>query len=144
MSETQPGGWRDHRPSKRAWAWSMIGSSALTMFIGFTWGGWLPVGRASVMADIAARNARAALVAEICVHNFVSSANAIENLNALKSASYWERDRFIEKGGWITIAGVKKPGADAVDRCVDTLATMKEIPAQGGTFAKNERPGMSE
>ncbi|WP_246827121.1 hypothetical protein [Rhizobium binae] len=68
MSETEPAGWRDYRPSKRVWAWSMFGASALTMFIGFTLGGWLPVGRANVMANIAARNARAALVADNSYH----------------------------------------------------------------------------
>ncbi|MET3757608.1 hypothetical protein [Rhizobium binae] len=144
MSETEPAGWRDYRPSKRVWAWSMFGASALTMFIGFTLGGWLPVGRANVMANIAARNARAALVADICVHKFVSSANAAQNLEALKAASYWERDSFIDKGGWITIAGLKKPSANAVDRCVDMLVTMKQIPPQVGNLAENERRSVSD
>lgn len=130
MGETEPG-WRDHRPSKRVWLWSMIGASALTMTIGFTIGGWLPTGRAVVLADIAARNARAALVADLCVQKFVSSANAAENLTALKASSYWERNSFIERGGWTLISGVRKPNADAIDRCVEVLVNMKQVPAQG-------------
>lgn len=137
MSETKPGGWRDYRPSRRVWGWSMIGASALTMIVGFTLGGWQPVGRATVMAERAGRNARAALVAEICVQKFVSSSDAAENLKALKAVSYWERNSFVEKGGWLTIAGVKKPSADAADRCVEALVKMKQIPLHDADVAKN-------
>lgn len=137
MSETESAGWRGYRPSKRIWGWSMVGASALTMMIGFAWGGWQPVGRAAVMADRAGRNARAALVADICVQQFVSSSNAAENLKALKAASYWDRDSFIENGGWITIAGLEKPSENAIGRCVETLVNMKHIPGEGTSFAGN-------
>ena len=130
MSDTETRGWATYRPSKGVWAWSMVGASALTMIVGFSWGGWTTGGRASLMADLAARNARAALVADMCVEKFVSSADASENLKALKAASSWQRDSFIEKGGWTTIAGVEKSIPNAADRCAEALIEMKEIPAQ--------------
>ncbi|PKA39904.1 hypothetical protein CWR43_29955 [Rhizobium sullae] len=130
MRETETRGWATYQPSKSVWAWSVVGASVLTMIVGFTWGGWTTGGRASVMADIAARNARAGLVADMCVEKFVSSADAAANLKALKAASSWERDSFIEKGGWTTIAGVEKSIPNAADRCAEALIEMKEIPAQ--------------
>ncbi|MBC2806359.1 hypothetical protein C3Y94_024690, partial [Rhizobium ruizarguesonis] len=64
-----------YRPTKSVWAWSVVGASALTVVLGCTWGGWTTSGRAAVIADIAVRNAKADLVAGICVHNFVTASD---------------------------------------------------------------------
>lgn len=130
MPDTQNSGWSSYRPSKTLWIWSIVGASALTMAIGFTWGGWMTTGRASVMSDIAVRDARAKLVADLCVHNFVSSGDAVENLKALKAKSSWERDDFINEGGWATIAGIDDSVVNAADTCADQLLNLKELPAE--------------
>jgi hypothetical protein len=130
MANTENGGWSSYQPSKTLWFWSLVGASALTMAIGFTWGGWMTTGRASVMTDLAVRDARAKLVADLCVHNFVSSSDAAENLKALKAKSSWERDDFINEGGWAKIAGIDGTVAKAADTCADQLVNLKELPAE--------------
>ena len=120
--------WNNYRPSKKLWIWSMVGVSCLTMMLGFTLGGWTPAGRASVMADIAARDATTKLIASICVQKFVASADAAESLALLKEASSWQRTGFIENGDWMTIAGVDHTVPGAADLCAATLLDMKELP----------------
>ncbi|KWV54803.1 hypothetical protein AS026_38225 [Rhizobium altiplani] len=121
-------GWSSYRPSKTLWGWSLVGASALTMVLGFTWGGWTTSGRAGVMTDIAVRDARADLVASVCVHNFVTANDAADNLKSLKAKSSWERDDFIKEGGWATIAGIDETVTNATDDCADQLMKLKELP----------------
>jgi len=79
-----------YRPSKTLWAWSLVGAAALTMMVGFTWGGWTTTGCARVMTDMTVRDARADLVAGICVQNFVTASDAADNLKALQAKSSWQ------------------------------------------------------
>lgn len=101
------------------------------MALGFTWGGWTTE-RATVMTDLAVRNAKADLVASICVHNFVNASNAHENLKALQEKSSWQRDDFITEGGWAKIAGIDGIITNAADACADQLVKMKELPQSRG------------
>jgi hypothetical protein len=125
-------GWSGYRPSKTLWGWSIVGASALTMLLGFTWGGWTTSGRAYVMTEIAVRNAKADLVASICVHNFVTATDAQDNLKTLQAKSSWQRDDFINEGGWAQIAGIDGTVTNAADTCADQLVKMKELPQSGG------------
>lgn len=118
-----------YRPSKTLWAWSLVGASALTMMVGFMWGGWTTSGRARVMTDMAVRDARADLVAGICVQNFVTASDAADNLKALQAKSSWQRDDFIKEGGWAKVAGIDDTFANATDACADQLMKLKELPA---------------
>ena len=128
MSGLERIGWSSYRPSKTLWFWSIVGASVLTTVVGFTWGGWVTTGTASTMADVAVRDARADLVADMCVHKFVSSNDAAENLKILKAKSSWQREDFIKNGGWTTIAGIDDPVAKAADTCADHLLKLKELP----------------
>jgi len=130
MSETEPLSqrWQNYRPSKTLWFWSLAGVSVLTMILGFTVGGWTTGGSATVMAEQAAREARSTLAASLCVQNFVSTAGAAEQLAALKEASSWERDDFIEDGGWARLAGFEKAIPGAVELCAQELVAMESLP----------------
>ncbi|TAX63643.1 hypothetical protein ELI03_36060 [Rhizobium leguminosarum] len=120
-------GWSAYRPSKTLWIWSIVGASALTMAVGFTWGGWTTSGKARVMEEIAVRNARAELVADMCVQKFIASSDAEAKLEALKAKSSWERDDFIQDGGWTTIAGIKDTVPNAAETCAHRLVDMKNL-----------------
>ena len=120
--------WKAYRPTKKLWIWSMVGVSCLTVVLGFTLGVWVPIGRATVMAEIAARDATAKLVASICVQNFLSSTDAPERLAMLKKTSSWQRAGFIEKGGWMTVPGVDETVPGAADLCAVRLQDMEDLP----------------
>jgi hypothetical protein len=116
--------WDAYQPSKTLWFWSLAGVAILTMILGFTAGGWTTGGTAKQMALMSARDARAELVANLCVEKFVSAADA--------SQSY-QRDSFITDGGWINLAGMKNKAPGAADLCADKLAAMDAIPARSAS-----------
>lgn len=134
-NETLSQRWDNFQPSKTLWFWSIIGAALVTMIIGFTAGGWTTGGSAAAMAEKAARDARAELVASVCIEKFVAQSDATTQFAALKEASSWQRDEFIEKGGWATLIGMEKAVPGAASACADQLAAMDDLPPREVTTA---------
>ncbi len=110
---------------------ALVGAGAgavAAMIVGFSWGGWVTGGTASEMAAKASRNAGEQLVASICVEAFVADANAAGNLVLLKEAKTYERDNFIEDGGWIIVPGLEKQITGAADVCAQRLLALESLP----------------
>lgn len=120
--------WENFRPSKTLWFWSVAGAAIVTMIVGFTAGGWTTGGTAATMATTAVRDARAQLVANICVENFVTGPDASQKLVELKEISSYKRDNFLKDGGWLTLAGMQKDAPGAADLCAKQLAAMDTLP----------------
>jgi hypothetical protein len=112
-----------YRPSKTALAWCCAASVAVTMLVGFAWGGWTTSGTASAMADKAAQGARASLAAEICTAQFNGNPDSAGQLTALNKLESWDRGDFIRKGGWANLPGVKEPISGSADLCAKQLLT---------------------
>jgi hypothetical protein len=125
-----------YRASKTTMFWSWVAVAAITMIIGFTWGGWVTGGTANDRAETAAKDAVASLAADICYNHFMSDPQVATNLAALKDESSYARKGYVEKGGWATLGGQDKPVAGAADLCADKLAKA-ELPA---TAAPAETP----
>jgi hypothetical protein len=79
-----------------------------TLVMGFGWGGWMLGSSAKTLADSTANSAVVAAIAPICVDQFQRSADATNNLTALKKIGTWEQATFVEKGGW-AIPACRKP-----------------------------------
>ncbi len=127
--------WDEFRPSKTMWFWSCVSCVIATIIVGFWFGGWVTGGSARDMASDAADQARARLVADVCVERFSQSPDFGAQLASLKDTSSYQRDDIIEEGGWVTLAGMEKPLADAADLCAERLVTM-EAPAQAAAVAE--------
>lgn len=115
------------KPSKTLWFWSCVGCAVLTMIVGFTFGGWVTGSTATEMAATAADEARAKLVASVCVEKFTTSTGFAVDLAKLKETNSWARSDMLEDGGWVTLAGMEEPLDDAAELCSDKLAAM-EVP----------------
>jgi hypothetical protein len=122
-----------YRASKTVMFWSWVAVAALTMIIGFTWGGWVTGGSASDRAKTAAEDAVASLAADICYNNFMADPQVAANLKALKDESSYARDGYVEDGGWVTLGGRDKPVNGAADLCADKLAEAEIPVAAAGT-----------
>jgi len=120
--------WNEYRPSKAVWFWSCIAGVLATVILGFTWGGWVTGGTAEEMVATAREDGRAELVATVCVDKFLATSDAAVRLAQLKEESQWQRDDFIEEGGWVTLAGFEEPVDGAAGLCAEQLAEM-ELPA---------------
>lgn len=130
----------EYRPSKTALFWSCAGCVVATMIVGFTWGGWVTGGTATEMAEDATEAGQAQVAAAVCVENFMASTDVRPQLASLKEiSSPWQRQNFIEDGGWTTIAGQEYD--DASELCADLLmekevTTQEAATTETGTIAQ--------
>lgn len=113
--------WKDYSPSKTALFWLCVASIALTIFVGFNWGGWVTGRGARDMAQQAAGQSRAETVAIICVDRFEKAPDAQAQMISLNQTASWMRRRHLEDGGWVTLPGSDKPVAAAADICAARL-----------------------
>jgi hypothetical protein len=100
--------------------------AVVTMIVGFNWGGWT---LGSTVGKVAAERADSAVVAAlapICVDQFRQAPNTSANLSELNKISYsWDRDAFIEKGGWAIMPGSETASSGVVKACAETLSSLK-------------------
>ena len=97
--------------------WGAICGAIVIVVIGFKWGGWATGGTAQIMAEEAVVD-RLAL---ICVAQFNQDSQKDQKLKELKQAGSWERDRYVEKQGWATMLGEKKPDSEVADECAKRI-----------------------
>ncbi|PWG64649.1 hypothetical protein [Sediminicurvatus halobius] len=122
-----PKRWEAFRPSKPQWFWSMAGTAAATVVLGFTLGGWVTGGTAAEMTQRAADDARDTLLASVCVERFTSADNLAARLTELEAETSWKRHRLIADQGWLAVDGTDIQLSGAARLCADRLAAL-EIP----------------
>lgn len=120
--------WEEYRASKATVFWSCVGVSILTMVIGFTWGGWITSGTAQEMTQEARRN----LAATFCVNRFMADSDAVAQHVSFMEISDWQRDEFIEKGGWAKMPDRAEPTKRAATLCATQLVAL-EAPTASAT-----------
>ena len=96
-----------------------------TLGIGFSWGGFMLGSTAKTSADSTANSAVVAAIAPICVDQFQRSADAADNLTALKKTDSWQQAAYVEKGGWATMPGSKAAGSGVSQACAAILSNLK-------------------
>jgi hypothetical protein len=112
--------WKRLRPKKAVVFWSWVASVALTMIIGFAWGGWVTSAKAQRMAESMAKDAVTQRLAEICVFQFTQDPGKGAKLAEMREASGYQRRKYVEDQGWATIPG-EELGRIVVDECVSQL-----------------------
>lgn len=103
-----------------------IGAVA-TMFIGFTFGGWVTGATARKTAEREVKDATIAALAPICVEKFEKNTDAALNFNSLKKISPWQQASFIEKGGWATMPGAASSDLGVAQACAELLGNVKAV-----------------
>ena len=101
--------------------WGALGGAIVLAIIGFAWGGWVTGGTAQEMAEEMAENAVVARLAPICVEQFKQAAEKDQKLKDLKKEDSWKRYQYVEKQGWATMPGEKKPDSKVAEKCADML-----------------------
>jgi len=105
--------------------------AGVAMIVGFGWGGWTLGSNVEKVASERAGAATVAALAPICVDQFRAALNASANLGELNKSSYsWDRDAFIEKGGWAIMPGSDTTNSAVAKSCAETLATLKAADVQ--------------
>jgi hypothetical protein len=98
----------------------------VAMIVGFSWGGWTLGSAVEKIANERADAAVVAALAPICVDQFRQAANASANLIELNKFNYsWDRETFVEKGGWAKMPGSEKAVSAVAKACAETLGRLK-------------------
>ena len=116
--------WYQGESLKRLLQGAAVGAVA-TLAIGFGWGGWMLGSSAKTLADSTANSAVVAAIAPICVDQFQRSAEAANNLTALKKTDAWQQATFVEKGGWAMMPGSKAVDSGVPQACAAILSSLK-------------------
>jgi hypothetical protein len=77
--------WREARPKKITVCWLCAAVAALTMTVGFTWGGWVTAGTARTMAATLGEEAVVKRLAPICLIRFQADPKKAEKLGGERS-----------------------------------------------------------
>jgi hypothetical protein len=97
--------------------WGLVCGAVIAMIIGFAWGGWTTGGTSRQRTDEAVLATRSA----ICVAQFINDPKYKEKLKELKAVDSWDRNIFIEKGGWDKMPGEQKASGTVSRACADGL-----------------------
>ena len=116
--------WYQGESLKRLLQGVALGAFA-TLGIGFSWGGFMLGSTAKTLPDSTASSAVVAAIAPICVDQFQRSADAANNLTALKKTDAWQQATFVEKGGWAMMPGSKAIDSGVPQACAAILRAAK-------------------
>ena len=105
--------------------WGAVLGSAVTMIVGFGWGGWVLGGTAERMALERTNTAMVVALTPTCVSKFMQQPNAAAKLKELQTTDTWRQREFVEAGGWATFTGDKMPNASVASACAEQLVKPK-------------------
>jgi hypothetical protein len=112
---------RSHPEVKPA-IWGAVAGAVAITIIGFWAFGWTLGSTAERMARDRADAAVVDALTPVCVARFEAQADAAARLTEFKKISTsWDRQSFIEKGGWATIPGGTAPNMDVATACAEKL-----------------------
>jgi hypothetical protein len=98
--------------------------AALTMIVGFSWGGWMLGSSSREMAQSTANAAVVKALVPICVAQFQQGSGSTAKLAELKKASSWDQSVYIEKGGWSAMPGSTTNVSGVAQACATALRDM--------------------
>lgn len=104
--------------------WGFIIGAVVAMIIGFKWGGWTTSSTTQQMTKEAVSASQVASQAAICVAQFIKDPKYKENMTELQKLESYNRQKFIEKGGWDKMPGQKEATSGVADACAVGLETL--------------------
>ena len=116
--------WNEYSPSKMATFWMCLGSVALVLILGFTWGGWMTAGGAEKEAQSMAKTAVVERLAPICVAQFNLDPDSTMKLDGMNELTSSQRPRYVREQGWATISGDEEPNRQVANACSSLLMDM--------------------
>ncbi len=103
--------------------WGGIVGAVVIAIIGFSANWVVTSGTANEQAERRAQQAVIAAMMPVCVAQFkkVAEEEQVTHLAALQKESSWKQGDYIEKQGWATMPGSKKPNNKVADACAEEL-----------------------
>jgi hypothetical protein len=102
--------------------WGAVIGAALTMVVGFSWGGWMTHSTATQDAIKRADAAVTATLVPLCLAQEKIDAAKDTKLGQLRAiTSSYEQTEFVMKAGWATFPGTEDPNRDVAEACASAL-----------------------
>ncbi|MDO6669370.1 hypothetical protein Q4511_10585 [Paracoccus sp. 1_MG-2023] len=89
--------------------------------IGFTWGGWITAGTSMERAMEMSRKDVVASMVPVCIEMARLDPERALKMEAIRSASTYERRNALMSTGWSTIPGTDAPNRDVAQACLANL-----------------------
>jgi len=118
--------WNKAKPTKTITFWIVVGAVALTLFLGFSKGGWVTENGAQQRAEAAAQVAVVERLAPICVTQFNADPERALKLEELQAVSSFQRSAYVKEQGWATMPGESSPDNRVATECARQLALISE------------------
>jgi ATP-dependent phosphoenolpyruvate carboxykinase len=110
----------EYKASKTTLFWTILGTSGLTMIVGFSGLGWVTAPAAEKMAQDAVDEVRLEFTIAACMQEFFYSENPVAAQAELKDIQSYKREKQVMDNGWIIseLAGNKTVEKKAARACV--------------------------
>lgn len=119
--------WDRARQTKSKTFWIAVGAIIITLYIGFSRGGWMLGTSAQTMADRAAVDAVVERLAVICVAQFNQDPLNAQKLVELKViTTSTQRSTYVKEQGWATMPGEAAPDNRVATECTQQLMLIDE------------------
>ena len=119
--------WNNAKLKKSVVFWIAVGAVLLTLFLGFTRGGWTTGASARNMAETSAKGAVVERLTPICVAQFNADAQSVVRLQELKAiSSSRNRTAYVTEQGWATMPGETAPDKQVATACTKQLMLIGE------------------
>ncbi|MAU00018.1 MAG: hypothetical protein CL608_22985 [Anaerolineaceae bacterium] len=119
--------WDKAKQSKSTTFWIAVVAIIITLYFGFSRGGWTLGSSAQTMADRAAEDAVVERLAPICVAQFNQdplNAEKLAELQVLTTST--RRTTYVKDQGWATMPGETDPDNQVAAECARQLMLMDE------------------
>lgn len=116
--------WDKARLKKSHVFWIAIGAVILTLFLGFSRGGWTTETSANNMAATSAQDAVVERLASICVAQYGADPQQASKLEELQGLSAFKRTSFVKDQGWATMPGETAPDNRVATECGNRLSRL--------------------
>jgi len=104
----------------KPFVWGIVVGGIVMAIVIFSAGWGVTKGKAERMANQAVVDK----LASICVAQFLQDPNKEERLKELKATDSWQRDSYVEKGGWATMPGEDSPDSTVAEECAKRLSEL--------------------
>lgn len=119
--------WDRAKQTKSATFWIAVAAIIVTLYLGFSRGGWMLGSSAQTMADRAAEDAVVERLAPICVAQFNQDPLNAEKLVELKAiTTSTQRAIYVKDQGWATMPGETGPDDRVAVECARQLMLLDQ------------------
>jgi hypothetical protein len=98
----------------------LIGAVAVSA-VGFSWGGWVTGGNATIMANTQSRDEVIAALVPVCVDLSHTDAERVAKLEKIRETAAYQRWNALMETGWAIVPGSDSSDRDLAKACLDAL-----------------------